>query len=164
MLHSHIRTLASQFDAILDEEVFGIKWSSIELGAATAVWLQQPFVSPSKEHTRRIQSRSCPNCRTRNSRSRRSPTTTAFPSAMCIRCLAPWGAPYRNGLWNGGLSAAGMHWATRRDGRGVVKDVAFQWGFNDTAHFSRVFKKRFGQTPFQYWETTHPEKRIQYTQ
>jgi AraC-like DNA-binding protein len=44
----------------------------------------------------------------------------------------------------------------RRDGRGVVKDVAFQWGFNDTAHFSRVFKKRFGKTPLEFWEATHP--------
>ncbi len=28
-----------------------------------------------------------------------------------------------------------------------VSDVAFQWGFNDVAHFSRVFKQAFGATP-----------------
>jgi AraC-like DNA-binding protein len=28
-----------------------------------------------------------------------------------------------------------------------VTDIAFRWGFNDAAHFSRVFKAAFGQTP-----------------
>ncbi|WP_152769426.1 helix-turn-helix domain-containing protein [Streptomyces spongiae] len=29
----------------------------------------------------------------------------------------------------------------------TVTDVAFRWGFNDAAHFSRVFKQAFGVTP-----------------
>ena len=29
----------------------------------------------------------------------------------------------------------------------TVTDVAFQWGFNDSAHFSRSFKQAFGVTP-----------------
>ncbi|MFK0154742.1 helix-turn-helix domain-containing protein [Streptomyces sp. NPDC090493] len=29
----------------------------------------------------------------------------------------------------------------------TVTDVAFRWGFNDTAHFSRVFRQMFGVTP-----------------
>lgn len=28
-----------------------------------------------------------------------------------------------------------------------VGDVAFAWGFNDLAHFSRIFKQRFGVSP-----------------
>jgi AraC-like DNA-binding protein len=28
-----------------------------------------------------------------------------------------------------------------------ITEVAFRWGFNDSAHFSRVFKKRYGQSP-----------------
>jgi AraC-like DNA-binding protein len=28
-----------------------------------------------------------------------------------------------------------------------VAEVAYQWGFNDPAHFSRVYKQRFGETP-----------------
>ncbi|WP_308122030.1 helix-turn-helix domain-containing protein [Streptomyces sp. TRM70350] len=29
----------------------------------------------------------------------------------------------------------------------TVTDVAFRWGFNDMAHFSRVFKQAYGVTP-----------------
>ncbi|WP_404900449.1 helix-turn-helix domain-containing protein [Priestia filamentosa] len=32
----------------------------------------------------------------------------------------------------------------------TVMDIAFKWGFNDAAHFSRVFKRRFGVNPAEY--------------
>jgi AraC-like DNA-binding protein len=35
----------------------------------------------------------------------------------------------------------------RRPNGGSVTDIAFRWGFCDAAHFSRVFKRQFGQTP-----------------
>nr|WP_291557272.1 helix-turn-helix domain-containing protein [Comamonas sp. SCN 65-56] len=28
-----------------------------------------------------------------------------------------------------------------------VSEIAFAWGFNDAAHFSRAFKNRFGCSP-----------------
>ena len=28
--------------------------------------------------------------------------------------------------------------------------IAFRWGFNDSAHFSRAFRSAFGQTPREY--------------
>ncbi len=31
-----------------------------------------------------------------------------------------------------------------------ITETAFAWGFNDCAHFSRVFKKRFGVSPREY--------------
>jgi AraC-like DNA-binding protein len=33
-----------------------------------------------------------------------------------------------------------------------VSDVAFAWGFNDLAHFSRIFKQRFGASPREWRE------------
>ncbi|CBG75878.1 putative regulatory protein [Streptomyces scabiei 87.22] len=36
---------------------------------------------------------------------------------------------------------------TRAGGTATVTDVAFRWGFNDVAHFSRVFKQAYGVTP-----------------
>lgn len=34
-----------------------------------------------------------------------------------------------------------------RPNGGSVTEIGFRWGFWDTAHFSRVFKRHFGQTP-----------------
>lgn len=31
-----------------------------------------------------------------------------------------------------------------------ITDIAFQWGFNDSAHFSKIFKKKYGITPMEY--------------
>lgn len=31
-----------------------------------------------------------------------------------------------------------------------ITRIAFQWGFNDSAHFSKVFKKKYGITPREY--------------
>ena len=36
------------------------------------------------------------------------------------------------------------------DQRKNITDVAFTWGFNDMAHFSQVFKKRYGLSPREY--------------
>jgi AraC-like DNA-binding protein len=33
-----------------------------------------------------------------------------------------------------------------------ISDIALAWGFNDLAHFSRVFKQRFGASPRQWRE------------
>jgi AraC-like DNA-binding protein len=35
-----------------------------------------------------------------------------------------------------------------------VSDIAFAWGFNDLAHFSRIFKQRYGASPREWRE--HP--------
>ena len=35
-----------------------------------------------------------------------------------------------------------------------IGDIAFAWGFNDLAHFSRIFKQRFGASPREWRE--HP--------
>jgi AraC-like DNA-binding protein len=31
-----------------------------------------------------------------------------------------------------------------------VSDIAFRWGFNDAAHFSRAFKQQFGCSPREF--------------
>jgi AraC-like DNA-binding protein len=41
------------------------------------------------------------------------------------------------------------HQALLEPGRDSISTIAFQWGFNDAAHFSRAFKRRFGVSPRQ---------------
>lgn len=38
----------------------------------------------------------------------------------------------------------------RAGSRKNITDIAFHWGFNDSAHFCRVFKKRYGVSPREY--------------
>ncbi|WP_017522391.1 helix-turn-helix domain-containing protein [Pusillimonas noertemannii] len=33
-----------------------------------------------------------------------------------------------------------------------VSEIAYAWGFNSIAHFSRVFRARYGMSPFEYRE------------
>jgi AraC-like DNA-binding protein len=35
----------------------------------------------------------------------------------------------------------------RRPTGGSVTEIAFRWGFRDAAHFARVFKREYGQSP-----------------
>jgi AraC-like DNA-binding protein len=37
-----------------------------------------------------------------------------------------------------------------------ISDIAFAWGFNDLAHFSRIFKQRFGASPREWREHPRP--------
>jgi AraC-like DNA-binding protein len=40
---------------------------------------------------------------------------------------------------------ADPHWGAR-----TITDAAFEWGFSSTAHFSRAFRRHFGQSPTEY--------------
>jgi AraC-like DNA-binding protein len=38
----------------------------------------------------------------------------------------------------------------RADNEASITEIAYRWGFNDSAHFSRLFKASFGMSPTQY--------------
>ena len=43
-------------------------------------------------------------------------------------------------------------------GSTTVTEVAFRWGFNDSAHFSRAFKQAFGVSPTAVMPRSRPEQ------
>lgn len=50
-------------------------------------------------------------------------------------------------LWSCRLDACSKDLHDARWNKLAVSDIAFRWGFNDAAHFSRVFKDRYGCSP-----------------
>ena len=50
-------------------------------------------------------------------------------------------------LWACRLDACSKDLHDARWNKLAVSDIAFRWGFNDAAHFSRVFKDRYGCSP-----------------
>jgi AraC-like DNA-binding protein len=53
-------------------------------------------------------------------------------------------------VWNRRLEACGRELLEPRRGKASVAEIAFGWGFNDAAHFSRAFRGRFGCSPREW--------------
>jgi AraC-like DNA-binding protein len=69
-----------------------------------------------------------------------SPSTLhrAFQGEPCS--LAQW-------IWSERLDAVKRDLGDPRLAARSISDIAFAWGFNDAAHFSRAFRERFGVAP-----------------
>ncbi|MGP9804932.1 helix-turn-helix domain-containing protein [Paracoccus sp. NSM] len=50
-------------------------------------------------------------------------------------------------IWTQRLENAQLDISDPAKSRLTLTEIAFSWGFNDMAHFSRAFKARFGQSP-----------------
>lgn len=57
-------------------------------------------------------------------------------------------------IWNLRLEHCAADLARVENVRRAITEVAFRWGFNHTAHFSRAFKERFGMTARE-WRARH---------
>ena len=53
-------------------------------------------------------------------------------------------------LWNRRLEACSRELLDPRRARASVAEIAFSWGFNDAAHFSRAFRERFKCSPREW--------------
>ncbi|MBN9461302.1 MAG: helix-turn-helix domain-containing protein [Burkholderiales bacterium] len=78
---------------------------------------------------------------------RLSPSTLhrAWAGEPCS--LADW-------IWTQRLEAARRDLCSPAQAKRSVSDIAFSWGFNDAAHFSRAFRARFGCAPRELRATT----------
>lgn len=53
-------------------------------------------------------------------------------------------------IWQTRLERCQQEIRERAAERPMVSQIAFAWGFNSSAHFCRMFKKQFGETPSEY--------------
>lgn len=53
-------------------------------------------------------------------------------------------------LWNRRLEGCSRDLLDSRYGKASVAEIAFGWGFNDAAHFSRAFRERFHASPREW--------------
>ena len=58
--------------------------------------------------------------------------------------------PLSRMIWHQRLEACRRELSDPRQSRRGVSDIAFSWGFNDAAHFSRKFKEQYGTTPREW--------------
>lgn len=152
LLYAHIRALTEQFVALGPDDAVAAKWATVELATTVAGGLGAP---PSRTlvayHQQRVQDYILANLQDGALDAGR----IAHACQMSVRYLhrlfelsertvSRWILEQRLERCRAALAASG-------NSHCVVKDVAFRWGFNDAAHFGRVFKQRYGVTPYAYW-------------
>ena len=155
LLFSHICELAHDFDTEYCDKGFGPKWATVELSAAASLSLQQPLVHAREDHLHHIQTFILHNLQDPNL----SVASIAKDNSISTRYLhslfTKTGTTVSRWILVQRLERCYDALAGRQKGRSVVKDVAFQWGFIDAAHFSRVFKKHYGISPHHHWTLTN---------
>lgn len=60
------------------------------------------------------------------------------------------GQPLMRWIWNSRLERCAADLATPALAARSIGEIAFYWGFNDVAHFSRAFRQRFDSSPREF--------------
>lgn len=151
VLFSHIRSLVGQIDALEDVDARPIKRATLELvGAAAAHQLRLASPSLAREHLQRVQDYALDHLQDHDL----NPTRLAQANAISVRYLhllfeqtgqtvSQWIQAQRLAYCRDALESDVF--ATRN-----ITEVAHQFGFNDSSHFSRVFKRQYGVSPAAY--------------
>jgi AraC-like DNA-binding protein len=66
--------------------------------------------------------------------------------------------PLGHTIWAQRLEACRRELGDPQQGHRSISDIAFGWGFNDAAHFSRAFRERFGLSPRE-WRASNSSTR-----
>ena len=63
------------------------------------------------------------------------------------RLFADEGISLMRWVWVRRLEQCHRELSQNESGKRPISDIAYRWGFNDQAHFSRSFRKHFGISP-----------------
>jgi AraC-like DNA-binding protein len=146
-----IRTLAADIDTLAPESAVAVADSVTQIliaGLSALPSAHRPALS-NLTALHREQIRACVSARLREpglsvaaiaAQLRLSPSTLhrAWVGEPCS--LADW-------IWAQRLDAARRDLCDPALAARSVSEIAFSWGFNDAAHFSRAFRARFGCAP-----------------
>ena len=146
-----IRTLAADIDALAPESAAAVADSVTQIliaGLSALPAARQPPVSQlTAFHREQIKAlRRGAAGRPRADRWREIAAQLAPVAEHAAPRLGRRGVLARDGSGRSGSMPRGATCATRA-GRAHVSEIAFAWGFNDAAHFSRAFRERFGCSP-----------------
>lgn len=86
-----------------------------------------------------------------------SPQMTSEAIGCSVRTLhrmfqLEWGVTFGTYLWQRRLERCIADLRDPRQATRSITDIAYSWGFNSSAHFSRLFKATVGQSPKAYRE------------
>jgi AraC-like DNA-binding protein len=150
LLGSYLSTLTESVMTRNDDTPFGAVDVTLELlGAAFRAQRRSSTVAPRDQLFARI----CGYIEARLTDANLSPKRIAEENGISVRYLYT--------LFSGrGMTVSG--WVRKRrllrsraeldgaDTRASITEIAYRWGLNDSAHFSRLFKASFGMSPTQY--------------
>jgi AraC-like DNA-binding protein len=159
LLYSQIRILTNNFSRFSEKETAAIKWSTVELAASAAAALDSTdskLLSHFRLH--QIQKFILDHLQEGDLTVQKIAQASGISVRYLHTLFLLLDCTVSKWILDKRLERCRDSLASQEKSRGVVKEVAFQWGFNDTAHFSRVFKQRFDLSPFEYWLRAHQEQ------
>jgi len=153
MLCSHLFALTHQFDCIQSMDEYAIKWATIDLVAAAIA--DRHHCSRQSERFRQDLLEAVMKYIIDNLQdSELDLARIAGAHGMSIRYLhllfKPLGQTVSSWIWEQRLLRCSDELLNSKSKDLYVTEIAYRWGFTDSSHFSRSFRKRFGISPTNY--------------
>jgi AraC-like DNA-binding protein len=149
---SHLRVLARERSRLRDPQVPGLLATTIDLlGVALAPddgAVREQVSSRSRDLLVRIQDYVLLHLGDPDLNPQRIAASHGISVRQLHRVFGQDGLMVERWIWQERLARCRQH--LLRSPAAPVSAVAFQWGFNDAAHFSRAFRRRYGMSPRQY--------------
>lgn len=151
VLYSHIDALAGQLDVLEQGDLSAVRRATFELLSAAMSYRIDASSQPlSRQYLKRIQD----YVLDRLQDVELTPTSISRAHGISPRYLhmlfAQTGQSVSAYIRQQRLERCREALASASYKERSVAEIAYQWGFNDPAHFSRVFKSCFGRSPSEY--------------